>query len=121
MGVKSNPLLAKYEARAKAEARAEYAAKLDIHNEIDLIAFLKSIHLDLGVGPGRAEKSLNGFLESKMDIAEAILKEATEDDQGDFWVTQRNLAAELKSILGPEAWDRCKTLFPTLQFYWDRD
>lgn len=121
MGGKVNPLLAKYEAKAKAEAKAEYEAKLSIHDEIDLIALLESVHLDLGVGPGRAERVLNGFLESKMNIAEAIIQETSEDDQGDFWVTQRNIAAELKSILGPEAWDRCRTLFPTLKFYWDRD
>ena len=121
MGAKQNPLLAKYEAKAKAEARAEYEIKLDIHNEINLIAFLKSVHIDFNVGPGRAKKSLDGFLETKMDIARAIVKETSEDEQGDFWVTQRDLARELKRILGPENWEHCKVLFPTLQFYWDKD
>ena len=78
------------------------------------------MHLDLGVGPGRAKKVLDGFLESKMDVARAIVQETGEDAQGDFWVTQRNLAIELKSILGDEAWQSCKMLFPTLEFYWDK-
>lgn len=114
---KPNPLLNKIYAQAK----AEYDARLAIHDEIELIAFLLSIHADLGVGPGRAEASLCGFLASKMEIAEDILRETSEDSQGDFWVTQRNLAMQLKRILGPEAWNRHKTLFPTLKFYWDRD
>lgn len=117
---KKNPLLERYKEQAKAEARAEYDIKLAIHEEIDLIALLKAVHLDLGVGPGRAKKVLDGFLESKMDVARAIVQETSEDAQGDFWVTQRNLAIELKSILGDEAWQSCKVLFPTLEFYWDK-
>ena len=119
MAKKPNTLLAQYEARAKAIARAEYDAKLDIHAEIDLMAHLLSIHEDLGVGPGRAEKSLNGFLESKMDIAQAIVDETTDDSQGEFCKTQRDLAKSLQGILGSEAWERCKYLFPTLRDYWD--
>lgn len=118
---KKNPLLERYKEQAKAEAKAEYDIKLAIHNEIDLIALLKSVHLDLDVGPGRAKKVLDGFLETKMEVARDIVQETSEDAQGDFWVTQRNLAKELKEILGPEAWQACKVLFPTLQFYWDRD
>lgn len=121
MGTKQNPLLAKYEAKARAEARAEYDLKLAIHEEIDLIALLKSIYLNLDVDPDQAKKVLDGFIESKMDVARDIVQESSEDAQGDFWVTQRNLAKELKEILGPEAWQACKALFPTLRFYWDRD
>lgn len=117
---KKNPLLEKLRLEAEAKARAEYATKLAIHEEIDLIAFLRSVHLDLQVGPGRARKVLNGFLESKMDIAAAIVQETSEDQQGDFWETQRNLAVEIKSILGDELWNECKSLFPMLSFYWDR-
>ena len=79
---KPNAMLEKLRQQAEAKAQAEYDVKVSIHNEIDLIAHLLSCHEDLGVGPGRAEKCLNGFLESKMDVAEAIVKECDEDEQG---------------------------------------
>ena len=118
---KGNPLLNKLKQQAEAKARAEYNAKLAIHSEIELIALLYSAHKDLGVGPGRAKKVLDGFLESKHDVAKAIVKETTEDSQGDFWITQRDIARDLKRILGAENWQECKVLFPTLKYYWDRD
>lgn len=115
MSKKPNPLLAQFEAKFQ----AEYSHKVAIHNEIDLIAHLLSNHEDLGVGPGRAEASLNGFLESKMEIAQAIVDESTDDTKGEFCKTQRDLAKMLKGILGADAWSRCKVLFPTLKDYWD--
>lgn len=119
MAIKQNPLLARYEAQAEARARDRYNKMLDIHSEIDLIAHLLSVHEDLGVGPGRAERVLNGFLESKLEVAEAISKECDEDEQGEFCKTQRDLAATLKSILGPAKWEKYKYMFPMLQSYWD--
>lgn len=116
---KPNAMLEKLKAQAEAKAKAEYDIKVLIHNEIDLIAHLISCHEDLGVGPGRAERCLNGFLESKMDVAEAIVKESDEDEQGEFLVTQRDLAKQLKEILGPEAWERQKHKFPLLKDFWD--
>ena len=120
MSRKNNDLLSRIKADAEAKAKAEYDVKLAIHEEIDLIAHLLSCHEDLGVGPGRARKVLNGYLESKMDVAEAIVKETSEDSQGDFWETQRNLALQLRRILGEDLWNECKGLFPMLSFYWDR-
>ena len=116
---KPNAMLARYEAKARAEAKAEYDAKLDILSEIDLIAHMLSVHEDLGVGPGRAEASLNGYLESKLEVAEAIYKECTEDEQGEFCVTQRDLAKSLKEIFGATNWNKYKYMFPMLRTYWD--
>lgn len=117
---KQNKLLAELEAKAGAKANAIYELRLASLNEIDLITHLISCHEDLGVGPGRAEKCLNGFLETKMDVANAIINEADEDEDGEFLLTQRDLAKLLKSILGPEAWERHKTKFPMLKEFWDK-
>lgn len=116
---KQNALLAKYEAKAKAEARIEYEIKLDLHTEIDLIALLLAVHEDLGVGPGRAERIFNGFLESKMEVADAIVKESTEDEQGEFCKTQRDLAKALKEIFGETKWKQYQHWFPMLKAYWN--
>lgn len=114
-GRKPNPLLAAFEAKLE----AEYIDRFNRLNEIDLISHLISCHEDLGVGPGRAEKCLYGFLESKQEVAEAIITESTEDAQGEFCKTQHDLAKYLKSILGPTVWEKHKFSFPMLKDYWD--
>ena len=119
MGSKVNPLLAKYEAKAKAEARAEYNIKLEIREEIDLIALLLDVHRTLKVGSGRAASVLAGYDQVKMEVAKAIVAESSEDEQGEFCKTQRDLAKALKNILGDEAWQQNKHRFPMLRDYWD--
>lgn len=119
MGNKVNPLLAKYEAQAKAEARAEYNIKLDIREEIDLIALLLMVHRHLHVGPGRAPGAVDSYDQARLEVAQAIVKESSEDEQGEFCKTQRDLAKALKSILGAAAWQRYKHKFPMLRSYWD--
>lgn len=119
MGAKVNPLLAKYEAQAKAEARAEYNIKLEIREEIDLIALMLMVHRHLHVGPGRAAGSINEYNQAKLEVAQAIVQESSEDEQGEFCRTQRDLAKAMKNILGAEAWQQYKHLFPLLRSYWD--
>lgn len=118
-GNKQNAMLAKLEAKAEAKVNAKYSQMLNIHSEIDLIAHMLVAHEDLGVGPGRAEKVLNGFLESKLDVAQAIVTECDEDEQGEFCKTQRDLAKALKDIFGPTLWEKYKVMFPMLKTYWD--
>lgn len=119
MGSKQNPLLAKYEAKAKAEARAEYDIKLEIREEIDLIALLLMVHRHLHVGPGRAPGAVDSYTQAKLEVAQAIVKETSEDEQGEFCKTQHDLAKALKNIFGAEAWQHYKHLFPMLRSYWD--
>lgn len=116
---KANPLLAKYEAKAKAEARAEYDIKVEIREEIDMIALMLCAHRQLHVGPGRAPGVLDGYAQAKLEVAQAIVKESSEDEQGEFCVTQRDLAKAMKQILGAQAWQHYKYLFPMLRSYWD--
>lgn len=108
---KQNPLLAQYE--AKLEAR--YAARLDVNAEIDLIAHLLSCNADLKVGPGRAERVLNGFLESKMDIVDVVLN----DEDKELVYSKYQIAQRLKQILGPENWKKYCVHFQLLKEYWD--
>lgn len=98
----------------------KYQGRLEAQHEMDLIAHMISCHEDLGVGPGRAEKCLNGFLESKLDVAKAIVNESEEDEDGEFLITQRDLAKLLKSIFGPAGWERHKDKFPMLKDFWDK-
>ena len=116
MAKKQNPFLDQL--RAQAEAKA--ALKTEAHVEIDTIAMLLASHGRLKVGPGRAPGLMNDFLAWKIEIAESILEELDEDQskRKEILVTRRNLARQVKSILGPEGWEKYKTCFPFLREYW---
>lgn len=112
---KQNPLLASFE--AKLEQR--YQARLDVNAEIDLIAHIISCNEDFQVGPGRAPKAINGFLETKLEIAESTLADSKDDP--DLWKTKRDVAKRLKQILGPENWKKYQYMFPLLEDFWDEN
>lgn len=114
---KKNAFLAKLQA----QAQAKEAVKTEAHIELDTISMLLSVHDVCGVGPGRAGKIVNSFLAYKLEIAEAIMKELDEDQskKKEIVLLRRDLAKNLKEILGQEGWGKYKTLFPFLQDYWE--
>jgi hypothetical protein len=116
MAKKQNAFLDKL--RAQAEAKA--SVKASAHVEIDTMAMLLAAHDVLKVGPGRADKLLNAYLAWKIEIAEEIVKELDEDlsEKKELVMTPRDLAKNLKEILGPAGWEKAKTLFPFLREYW---
>ena len=113
----NNAFLAKLQAQA--EAKADIKARA--HVEMDLIALLLFLHEKFKVGPGRADGCINDFLAWKIEIAEAMDKEWAEDQskKKEIVVVKRDLAKQLKEILGPEVWAKSKTLFPLLRPYWE--
>lgn len=113
---KKNAFLAKLQA----QAQAKESVKTSAHVEIDTIAMLLMVHDRLKVGPGRADGCINDFLAWKMEIAEAITKELEEDQSKikELLIVKRDLAKRIKEILGPETWEKRKTLFPMLRDYW---
>ena len=106
--------------KLKAQAAAKEAVKTEAHVEIDIMALILAIHDRLQVGPGRADGVVNDFLAWKMEIAEAIVKEFDEDQskKKELIIVKRDLAKRIKEILGPEAWEKRKTLFPFLKEFW---
>jgi hypothetical protein len=98
----------------EAKKEAEFIGRLHCNTEIEMITMLISTHNRLKVGPGRAGDLLAEHLDVKMQIADEIVK----DDDPELIYTKRNLAVCLKSILGPDNWDKYKTLFPLLREYW---
>lgn len=114
---KKNAFLAKLQA----QAQAKEAYKTEAHVEIDTIAMLLSAHDVCKVGPGRASTLVNSFLAYKMEIAEEILKELDEDKskKKEIIIVRRDLAKNLKEILGREGWEKHKTLFPFIRDYWE--
>lgn len=106
--------------KLKAQAEAKEKVKTQAHVEIDTMALLLTVHDRLNVGPGRADDVVNDFLAWKLEIAEAIVKELDEDQskKKELIIVKRDLAKRLKEILGPEAWERRKTLFPFLEEFW---
>ena len=117
MAKKQNPMLASFEAKLE----ANYKQRLEINSEFDLIALMKTVHEELGVGPGRAGKVLNAFLVNKVELANTIHEDYGPDkDTGDKEIlhTKKQYAQFLKSIFSPEDWEQVKAWFPLLQAYW---
>lgn len=116
VAVKTNAFLAKLQAQAEAKE----AVKTSAHVEIDTMAMLLMVHDRLQVGPGRADGCINDFLAWKLEIAEAIVQELAEDQskKKELIIVKRDLAKRIKEILGPETWEKRKTLFPFLRDYW---
>lgn len=120
MANKPNPLLAALEAKLN----AKHQQQLLINTELDRIAFLRAVHHELGVGPGRAAFVLAEYMDQKMKVSQEILDDIGDshkrggDGDPEFLVTRRNLAAEIKAIIGPEKWPELRELFPVLRDYW---
>ena len=104
-----------------ARAVAKEALKTEAHVEIDTIAMLLSSHDICGVGAGRASKLVNSYLAYKIEIAEEMVKELDEDKSAvkEIIIVRRDLARNLKDILGRVGWEKYKTLFPFLRDYWE--
>ena len=117
MSKKQNPMLAAFEAKLE----KNYKERLEINSEFDMIALMKTVHDELGVGPGRAAKILNAFLANKVEIAETIHEDYGDKDSGDKEIlhTKKQYAQFLKSIFKPEDWDDVKYWFPLLREYWE--
>lgn len=117
-GSKPNPMLEKLEAKIRLEEQAKARAQFNTNSEIDLIAHIISCADDFNIGPGRAERCLCGYLETKMDIAKMITDAVDVDDDDEFLLPKRDIAWKLKNTLGPVLWEKYKGFFPMVQEYW---
>ena len=117
-GSKPNPMLAKLEAKIRSEEQARARAQFKTNSEIDLIAHIISCAEDFKIGPGRAERCLCGYLETKMDIAKMVTDAIDVDRDDEFLVPKRDIAWKLKNTLGPDLWEKYKGCFPLVQEYW---
>lgn len=118
MAAKNNPLLAAFEAKLE----ANYKQRLEINSEMDAIAFMKTVHEDLNVGPGRALKVFNDYMNNKLEIAKTIHADyGPTKDMGDKQIlhTKSSYAKLLKRIFGPESWQKVKIWFQLVYEYWE--
>lgn len=121
-GKKQNPLLAKYEAMWE----ARYQQRVDMHNEVDRIALMLTVHEVLKVGPGRAAKVILAYQANRLKIAQAIQKEVKEsrtkeNKVGEILITRRDITKALRDIFGPDNWLKFRRLFPFTEEFWDWD
>lgn len=101
---------------------ANYRQRLEINSEMDMIAFMKTVHEELHVGPGRAFKVFNAFMANKLEIAETIHADYGPDKEtGDKQIlhTKSSYAKLMKRIFGLESWQKVKTWFQILYEYWE--
>ena len=106
---KLNPFLAQFQSKLE----AEYLGRLERFKEFSLVGSLIAANEQLEVGPGRAKKFLDAQLESMNEIATMVI-----EDENEMAHTKYQMATRLKQILGAEAWQECKVLFPFLKEYW---
>jgi hypothetical protein len=123
MAKKQNPLLAAFEAKLRREFEEEKAAmednfkqRLARNSEITMIATLIGGNRLGFLGEKRADVLIDEMIDVKMEIADVLLKDAEVDPQLTY--TKADLARSVKQILGNEAWERHKNLFPLLRDYW---
>ena len=115
---KQNPLLAAFEAKLE----ANYQQRLQINSEMDMIAFMKTIHEELGVGPGRALKVFTAFMNNKLEIAYTIRDDyGQEKDTGDKQIlhTKSSYAKLMRQIFGLDAWQKVRIWFQLLYEFWE--
>ncbi len=120
MAKKTNPMLAAFEAKLE----ANYQQRLEVNNELDTIAFMVTIHEELGVGPGRAGRLFNAFRANKVKLAKTIQEDYGPDkDTGDKEIlhTKATYAKLMRQIFSPEDWKRNRIWFPMLMDYWGGD
>ena len=110
-GQKVNPLLAQYEAMLE----ARYQCRLDINTEIDHIALMKTVHEELGVGPGRADRVFDAFVRNRIEVARKIIDDTKSDKE--LLVTKRDYAVLMKRIFGSN-WEKVRGMFVLLKQYW---
>lgn len=102
--------------------KAEYQTKLEINSEFDYIAFMKTVHEELNVGPGRAGRIFNAFLENKLEIADTILQDAGPNKHtGDKELlhTKATYAKLMRRIFSKEDWQKVRVMFQLLKEYWE--
>lgn len=123
---KPNPILTAFEkklraefALEKAQMKADHSAEIARLSELDLMAHIIAGNEDFNIGPGRARKCVDGYLETKLDIATAVVEEAESDEQGEIVKTKYDLAKRIKQIVGPEFFEELKPSFPMLWEVWD--
>ena len=122
---KQNPLLAAFEAKLRREfaeelkeydrlKEAEFDERLARNTEIERIAMLMSGN-ELGIiGQKRSGPLLEEQIDTKVQIAKAIM----EDDNPDLIKVKHDIAKRLKATMGRENWEKHCHLFPLLQEYW---
>lgn len=104
------------------QLKAEYQQKLDINSEFDYIAFMKTIHEELQVGPGRAGRLFNAFLANKMEIVETINNDYGPDKRtGDKQLlhTKSTYAKLMRRIFSKEDWEVVRVFFQLLKDFWE--
>lgn len=117
MANKPNPLLAAF---AK-QLEENYLQRLDATIDMDRIAFMKPVHEELNVGPGRAGRVFFAYERNREELAKAIRADYGPDKKtGDKNIlhTKATYTEYLRGVFGPETWEKVKIFFQLLRDYW---
>ena len=117
MGNKQNPFLDAFEKKLK----EKYLQQLDATIDMDRIAFMKTVHEELKVGPGRAGRVFFAYERNREELAKAIRDDYGPDKKtGDknILYTKATYTKYLRGIFGPESWEKVKIFFHLLRDFW---
>ena len=117
MAVKKNPFI---DSLTK-QIQKKYQLQLDAAASMDAIAMMKTVHEELGVGPGRAGRVFFAYQNNREELARTFLNDYGADkDTGDknMLHTKSTYAKFLKGVFGQTVWDQVKIFFIILRDYW---
>lgn len=116
MANKPNPWL---DAFAK-QLEERYLQQLGATIDLDRIAFMKTVHEELEVGPGRAGRVFFAFERNREELAKAIRDDYGDKKTGDknILYTKATYTKYLRGVFGSETWEKVKIFFQLLRDFW---
>ena len=93
---KPNPLLAKYEALYE----AKYRERLHIGMQMGVDAAIIAANEVLGMGPGRAQKFANAYIDTVNEMAALFVEDGKDDPEMVY--SKKVLDDRIRSILGED-------------------
>lgn len=116
MANKQNPFLDAFEKKLK----EKYLQQLDATIDLDRIAFMKTVHEELKVGPGRAGRVFFAYERNREELAKEFLADYGDKKTGDKNVlhTKAIYTKYLRGVFGLETWEKVKIFFHLLREFW---
>lgn len=97
---KNNAMLARIEAKADAKYRILFHAKMDMLMQMGQDVAMIAAHETLGMGPGRAKRFCEAYIETMNNMARFMVED--QKDDAEFVYAKTKIDEQIRAIAGPE-------------------